>query len=94
MLGTYQRAIPDGSGRRCARSAIHLEAELCGRRRGDGQSVPHREIHNALRVVTLRHGDIGKPGGLIDGGTGTDLVNLYQEPGLVLRLLHTQVSNV
>lgn len=66
---------------------MHLEIEFCGRRRGDGQSVPLREIHNALWIITLRHGDVGEPGGLIDGCTSTDPVNLYQEPGLILWLL-------
>lgn len=87
MRGTHQRAVLDGGGRRCARSPVHLETEPCGRRRGNGQSVPLREIHDALWIIARRHGDVGKPGGLIDGCPSTDPVNLYQEPGLILRLL-------
>lgn len=77
MLVTYQCAILDRYDRSCTRSSIHLESEFWGRLRGDGQSVPHREIHDTLWIIALGHGDVGKPGGLIDGGTSTDLVNLY-----------------
>lgn len=91
---TYQCAILDRYGRSCARSSIHLEAEFRCRLRGGGQSVPHREIHHALWIVALGHGDVGKAGGLIDGCAGADLVDLDQEPGPVLWLLQTQMSDV
>lgn len=74
---TYQRAILDRYGRSCTCSSIHLEAEFRGHWGGDGQSMPHREIHNALWIITLCHGDVGKPAGLIDGCTSTDLVYFY-----------------
>lgn len=65
----------------------HLEAELRGRQRGDGQPVAHSEVHNASGVVTLGQGNVCELGGLVDGSTTSNLVNLHQEPNLVLWLL-------
>lgn len=86
-LVAYQRAILDRYGRSCTRAAIHLETEFRARCRGDRQSVPYREMDHALWIIAVGHGDVGKPAGLIDGCTSTDLVNLHEEPGLVLWLL-------
>lgn len=84
---TYQCAILHRHDWSCACLSVHLEAEPCGHQGGDGQSMTHGKVHDALWIVTLCQGDVGKPGGLIDGSTSTHLVYLHQEPRLVLRLL-------
>ena len=85
---TYQCLISYRHGWSWACSSVHLEVEPCGHCGGDGKSMPHGKVHNASWIITLCQGDFGKPGSLIDCSTRTDLVNLYEEPCLVLWLLH------
>lgn len=68
-----------------------METELCGHRGGDRQSVPHRKVNNALWIIALCQGDVGELGAFINGSTSTHLVNLYQEPSLVLWFLQKKI---
>lgn len=84
---TYQSAILYRHDWSCTGLSVYMETELCGHRGGDRQSVSHRKVNNALWIITLCQGDVGELGGFINGSTSTHLVNLYQEPSLVLWFL-------
>ena len=44
--------------------------------------MAHSKVNDSLWIVALCQGDVGKPGGLIDGRSSTHLINLHQEPCL------------
>lgn len=84
---TYQCAILNRHDWSCACSSVDLKTEPCCQQGGNGQSMAHSKVHNALWIVALYQCDVGKTSGLINGGSSTHLINLHQEPCLVLRFL-------
>lgn len=87
LFVTYQCAILYRHDWSCACSSVDLETEPCCHQGGNGQSMAHGKVHNALWIVALRQGDVSETGGLINGSSSTHLINLHQEPRLVLRFL-------
>lgn len=63
-------------------SSVDLETEPCGHQSGNGQPMAHSKVNDSLWIVALCQGDVGKPGGLVDGRSSTHLINLHQEPRL------------
>lgn len=94
MLATYQSAILYRFDRSCACSSVDSEGQPHGRQGGNGQSVTSGKVRNALWIVALCQCDVGKAGCLVNGSSSAHLINLYQEPRLLLWFLrqHRRVN--
>lgn len=93
---SHQHAVAYGDGGGCAGLSVHLQTEAGGLEVCYGQSGTHRKVDQPPGVIALQHGDIGKAGTLVDSSANTHLVDLNQEPGLVLRFLwqHTDIGGL